>query len=85
MKVFIDPQAGFCPGVKKAIQMAETGLNSDHSILALGELIHNHEENSRLEKLGLQVIDHSFLEDETSGDSGKNILIRAHGEPPADL
>ena len=80
MKVILDPNAGFCPGVKKVIQTAEKYLEENPILYALGELIHNKNETERLENKGLQVIDHLFMQDRNNRDS--TILIRAHGEPP---
>lgn len=83
MKVTIDPHAGFCGGVKRVIRMAETHLQLKTPVVALGEIIHNHSESRRLEALGLQVKDHSALTDSGNIPPRANLLIRAHGEPPA--
>jgi 4-hydroxy-3-methylbut-2-enyl diphosphate reductase len=74
----IDPSAGFCFGVKKAIEKAGQELALDE-LSSLGEIVHNAEEQSRLEKTGLRTIAHSDL----PGMRGKKVLIRAHGEPPS--
>jgi 4-hydroxy-3-methylbut-2-enyl diphosphate reductase len=81
MKIILDPNAGFCPGVKKVIQTAEEYLEKNTTLYALGELIHNNKETERLENIGLQVIDYSFMQEKKNQDS--TILIRAHGEPPS--
>lgn len=75
--VDIDPSAGFCSGVKRAIRMAEDHLGTTDEMLCLGELVHNETEMARLRGLGLKVIDHEGIVPE-----GKRIFIRAHGEPP---
>jgi len=78
MIVTIDPGAGFCFGVEKAIQMAEENAKKKQKIFCHGEIVHNGEENKRLNKLGIHFIDNAAidnLKDET-------LLIRAHGEPP---
>nr|NQU93620.1 4-hydroxy-3-methylbut-2-enyl diphosphate reductase [Bacteroidota bacterium] len=78
MKIDIDPGAGFCFGVKRAIQLAEEALTRDGTLYCLGQVVHNEEEESRLKNLGLQVIDNEFFKT----IKGTTVLIRAHGEPP---
>ncbi len=74
----IDPYAGFCFGVARAIEQAETKLASGSSLRCLGEIVHNQEEMARLRARGLEVIDHETLE----GLRDATVLVRAHGEPP---
>lgn len=73
----IDPAAGFCTGVKRAVKMAEDHLATSDEMLCLGELVHNEVEMERLREAGMKVIDHEGIVPE-----GKHIFIRAHGEPP---
>jgi 4-hydroxy-3-methylbut-2-enyl diphosphate reductase len=78
MEVVIDPDAGFCFGVEKAIHAAEISLQEEQDLYCLGEIVHNELETGRLKSLGLKVIDHEtyrHLKNVT-------VLIRAHGEPP---
>lgn len=75
----IDPGAGPCFGVQRAIDMAEDLLNGQDQLACLGDLIHNDEEIRRLEGKGLQLVSHCQLVEQ----SGKKMLIRAHGEPPS--
>lgn len=77
--ITIDPGAGPCFGVQRAIQMAEDLLDKQEELRCLGDLIHNNEEIKRLEDKGLRTISHCQLVEQ----SGKKILIRAHGEPPS--
>jgi len=78
MKVSIDPFAGFCFGVKRAIGIAEEELRQSDQLYCLGEIVHNEEEIKRLEKSGLNTIkSHSIGE-----LKGNKVLLRAHGEPP---
>lgn len=79
MRVEIDPYAGFCFGVKRAIELAEKSLDSDGNLYCLGEIVHNEVEINRLQTNGLRTIDHGQLE----SSKGNKILIRAHGEPPS--
>jgi len=78
MKVEIDPHAGFCFGVHKAVQSAERILAAEGSLYCLGDLVHNEEELRRLTSLGLKTIDHREFEKLRNC----RVLIRAHGEPP---
>ncbi len=76
--VTIDPFAGFCPGVTKAISSADDLLAGYPSVYSFGELVHCPEEIGRLESRGLQVM--SGEEIDKVHDSV--ILIRAHGVTP---
>lgn len=79
MRIEIDNRSGFCFGVVKAIQAAEKYIDGNDGLYCLGDIVHNEQEVSRLEKLGLKVISHNQLNDL----KGKRVLIRAHGEPPS--
>ena len=78
MKVEIDSNSGFCFGVVKAIETAEKHLTADGGLYCIGDIVHNGQEVCRLQKLGLQVISANDLQ----SLPGKQVLIRAHGEPP---
>lgn len=79
LKVEIDPKAGFCTGVKKAIHTAEEILDKEGELYCIGQIVHNDEEIKRLEKQGLKTIDYSDLKN----IEDKKVLFRAHGEPPS--
>ena len=82
MIIRIDTSAGFCWGVIRTIDVAESELkknNSSDKLYVLGDIIHNPKEIDRLENKGLKTITH---EDFSSIKDGK-VLIRAHGEPPS--
>ncbi len=79
MRVEIDKYSGFCFGVTNAIKKAEESLKTDQALYCLGQIVHNSVEEDRLRKLGLISINHNRL----SELKGKNVLIRAHGEPPS--
>lgn len=78
MKVEIDKNSGFCFGVINAIKAAETELETSNNLYCLGDIVHNGEEVSRLEKLGLK----SISKDKFYTLKNCKVLIRAHGEPP---
>ncbi|MBN1541042.1 4-hydroxy-3-methylbut-2-enyl diphosphate reductase [candidate division KSB1 bacterium] len=79
MQFLIDPQAGFCPGVQRAIDLAEKALQSG-AVYCYGPLVHNPDEVERLQRLGLATVQQM---DETIGRkselAGKRVLIRSHG------
>jgi 4-hydroxy-3-methylbut-2-enyl diphosphate reductase len=82
VKVSIDKSAGFCWGVIRTIDIAESELEAaqpGEHLYVLGEIIHNPMEIDRLEKKGLKTISRADL---GSAKDGK-VLIRAHGEPPS--
>ncbi len=79
MKITIDKNSGFCFGVVNAIQAAENILKTRNHLYCLGDIVHNNMEVERLNKLGLEIINHEQFQ------NLKNVpvLIRAHGEPPS--
>jgi 4-hydroxy-3-methylbut-2-enyl diphosphate reductase len=78
MKVVVDPYAGFCPGVTRAIRLAEAKLR-EGSLYCLGQIVHNEAEQQRLEENGLITIDGpAFIELQQ-----RPLMFRAHGEPPS--
>ncbi len=79
MQVTVDAHSGFCPGVVSAIRKAEEQLHDADTLYCLGDIVHNSEEVTRLEQLGLRTIDHERL----AGLHDEPVLIRAHGEPPS--
>jgi len=80
-KIVVDQNAGFCSGVKRAINLVEKELELGNKIYALGDLIHNRREIKRLEKKGLKIINPEELKDRQKEivKNGK-LIIRAHGE-----
>jgi 4-hydroxy-3-methylbut-2-enyl diphosphate reductase len=79
MQVVIDKNAGFCWGVVRAIEIAESELNASGKLYSLGEIIHNPVEVERLKEKGLITISH----DDLKNVKDAKVLIRAHGEPPS--
>ncbi len=79
MQVEIDAGSGFCFGVVTAIGKAEQAIGSGQRVFSLGDIVHNAEEQHRLEKLGLHTIDHQGIAQVSEG----TVLVRAHGEPPS--
>lgn len=79
MPVSIDTNSGFCFGVTRAINAAESELQKG-PLYCLGDIVHNGQEVSRLEILGLQTIDYDDLR---MLPPHSRVLLRAHGEPPS--
>ena len=79
MQVTIDAHSGFCFGVTRAIQAAESELEKG-SLYCLGDIVHNGQEVARLEMKGLATIDYDDLR---TLPAHSRVLLRAHGEPPA--
>ncbi|MDT8380118.1 MAG: 4-hydroxy-3-methylbut-2-enyl diphosphate reductase [Desulfotignum sp.] len=79
MKITIAKTAGFCMGVRRAVDMVlDTTNKSSTPIYTYGPLIHNPQVLEMLETKGISRLD-------TIPEKGEgNVLIRAHGVPPED-
>ena len=75
----IDTNSGFCFGVTRAINAAESEL-AKGQLCCLGDIVHNGQEVARLENLGLATIDYDDLR---TLPAHSRVLLRAHGEPPS--
>jgi len=78
MKIEIHPGSGFCFGVNRAVEAIETNLKASGKLRCLGQVVHNPAEIERLKEIGMELVDHSELEEMQGG----TVLVRAHGEPP---
>lgn len=76
MKVIVASRLGFCYGVKRAIQIAESAYNTGGKAVTLGPIIHNPQMVRRLADHGVGYVDD--LEDIDSG----TVIIRSHGVGP---
>jgi len=77
MKILLAKTAGFCMGVRRAVEMALDAPNKHKNpIYTYGPLIHNPQVLDLLKEKGISVI--NDIPDHGSG----TILIRAHGIPP---
>jgi len=79
MFVSIDTNSGFCFGVTRAINAAESELEKG-ALYCLGDIVHNGQEVARLELKGLATIDYDDLR---TLPAHSRVLLRAHGEPPS--
>lgn len=77
-KIIIAKKAGFCFGVRRAIEIAEKALKKKNGqIFCLGEIIHNPLVVGRLERKGLEII-----QDIKKTKKGDSLIIRSHGVAP---
>ena len=77
MKLTIGKHAGFCFGVRRAVQTAFDAATDQASCVTLGPLIHNPQEVERLERAGVRVV---ATLDEVQ--PGQTVIIRSHGVMP---
>lgn len=76
--ISIDPDSGFCFGVKNAVTKAVAELSDGQPLYSLGAMVHNPVEVRRLSDMGLVVIDH----EQFAQMNNAKVIFRAHGEPP---
>jgi 4-hydroxy-3-methylbut-2-enyl diphosphate reductase len=78
MRIIIADHAGFCFGVQRSVEMAETALGEREELACVGPLIHNRQVVAELEGRGLKVV--SAMDEVASATAA---MIRAHGTGPA--
>ena len=74
MKITVAKDAGYCFGVRDAVNMAYDAADKYGDVYMLGSIVHNEEVVNDLEKVGAKVV--SNLDDVPKGSP---ILFRAHG------
>ena len=76
--VTICPSGGFCFGVKRAVEIAETTAktNKNKQCRTLGPIVHNKKVSERLEREGVKIV----IEPEEM--SSGILIIRSHGASP---
>ena len=67
--------AGFCFGVRRAVELAEKIAKGNKKVYTLGPLIHNPQEIKRLAKEGIKSVDNG------GRLSGCKLVLRTHGIP----
>lgn len=77
MEIIVGKTAGFCYGVKRAVNgsIEEIENNRNHKIYCLGELVHNRQVILNLKEKGIEFIEK--IEDVKNENS--KVIIRAHG------
>ncbi|NPA15937.1 MAG: 4-hydroxy-3-methylbut-2-enyl diphosphate reductase [Deferribacteres bacterium] len=78
--ICVASKAGFCFGVKRAVQIAFDASEKWKEVYTIGPLIHNPQVVSLLEENGIRVL--SSLEEVPHGAT---VVIRSHGIPLDDL
>jgi len=82
MKIIVAESAGFCWGVRRAmdrtLDLVDRG--SDHSVVSLGPLIHNRQVVDFLQSRGV-----SPVNSPDDVESQSTVIVRAHGVPPETL
>jgi len=77
MKVLLAKDAGYCFGVRDAVNLAYETAEKEGEVYMLGHIVHNENVVTELEKTGTKVID-----DLNEVPNNKPILFRAHGTVP---
>lgn len=81
MKVIVAGTAGFCKGVKDALEITLEAIQEredGEKICTYGPLIHNRQVLDMLESRGIRE------ENQLENCAGKKVVIRAHGIPPSE-
>ena len=76
MEVLLADTAGFCFGVKRAVEQVYEQIDTGKKIYTYGPIIHNESVVEDLEKKGVTVIDSV---DELKGLTKGSVIIRSHG------
>ena len=76
MKILVGQHSGFCFGVQRAVELAETAAK-DGPVFTYGKIIHNDEVVDELRRKGIVPVD--SIDALKAGDT---LVIRAHGAPP---
>ena len=72
--------AGYCFGVRRAVQMAEENASLSQPLYAAGPLIHNRHVIEDLFQKGVITV-----EDLSEIPAGSRVIVRAHGIPPKEI
>ena len=74
MEYIVGKTAGFCYGVKNAVEKSEKALENEKPIYCLGEIVHNKNVVKDLENKGI-----IFIDDIKQNLEKRKTIIRAHG------
>ena len=75
MEIIVGKTAGFCYGVKRAVESAENEINnSEEQVYCLGEIVHNKQVVNELKEKGIKFV-------ENIDEANNKTIIRAHGIP----
>ena len=73
MKITLAKSAGFCFGVKRALDIAQNALKKNHQVCMLGDIVHNEDVVKTINQLGIKKIK------QLRKAKDRTLLIRAHG------
>jgi len=73
MKINLAKSAGFCFGVKRALDIASKTISSRADVYMMGDIVHNEDVIKEIENAGIKKIK------ELKSVKNKRLLIRAHG------
>jgi len=83
MNVIVAKRAGFCFGVKRAVDLAfEEAEKKKKGVLTLGPIIHNPQVVDKLNNNGVKSVDHIG---QIKGYDASTVIIRTHGIPEQDM
>ncbi len=74
MRVELAKSAGFCPGVRRAVEMVERAARSGARTVTLGPIIHNRHAVARFAAMGVRSVE--GLEEI---EPGSTVILRSHG------
>jgi len=77
VKIFVARDAGYCFGVRDAVNLAYDTAKTYGEVYMLGTIVHNERVINDLSKVGAKVV--KSIDDVPSD---KSLLFRAHGTPP---
>ncbi len=78
MKIVLAKSAGFCYGVRRAVEMAQEAAAQGGSWVMLGSIIHNRDVVDSLERQGVGTVDSV-----EQVPPGSGVIVRSHGESRA--
>ncbi|MGP1432669.1 MAG: bifunctional 4-hydroxy-3-methylbut-2-enyl diphosphate reductase/30S ribosomal protein S1 [Catonella sp.] len=81
MEIKVAKNAGFCFGVRRAVELANTLSSEGKPVYTYGEIIHNETVVKELEEKGVKVVNN--LDELKEPDKG-TLIIRSHGIPKSD-
>ncbi|HBI59795.1 MAG TPA: 4-hydroxy-3-methylbut-2-enyl diphosphate reductase, partial [Lachnospiraceae bacterium] len=76
MEVTVAKSAGFCFGVKRAVDMVHKEAAKNQKVYTLGPIIHNEQVVEEFAKKGVQVLESV---DEIEEGKEVTVIIRSHG------
>ena len=80
MEIIVGRNAGFCYGVKRAVEGAEKQIENNNTIYCLGEIVHNKQVVDGLKNKGLIFVDTiDEIINNNINNNSKKVIIRAHG------